>query len=78
MGRIVEIGILREAVEILDEPQPAPDARIGRIKHQNGENVAVSFNILQDLMEVARAARRNEYALGSGDRRGREKSFFPA
>ena len=41
MGRIVEIGSLREPVEVLDEPQPAPEERIGRIKHQNGENVAM-------------------------------------
>ncbi len=78
MGRIVEIGILREAVEILDEPQPDPDARIGRIKHRNGENAAISFDTLQDLMEVAREVRRNELAPGSEDRHGREKSSFPA
>ena len=39
MGRIVEIGCLREPVEVLDEPWPSPEERIGRIKHQNGENV---------------------------------------
>ena len=78
MGRIVEIGILREAVEILDEPWPDPDARIGRIKHRNGENVAISFDTLQDLMEVAREVRRNEQALGSEERHGRENFFFPA
>ena len=78
MGRIVEIGILREAVEILDEPWPAPEGRIGRIKHQNGENVAISFGTLQDLMEVAREARRNELAVGAAERRHREDSYFPA
>jgi len=78
VGRIVEIGILREAVEILDEPRPDPDARIGRIKHRNGENVAISFDTLQDLMEVAREVRRNGQALELVDRHGREKSFFPA
>ena len=31
MGRIVEIGSLREPVEILDEPCPAPEERIGRL-----------------------------------------------
>lgn len=58
MGRIVEIGSLREPVEVLDEPRPAPDERIGRIKHRNGENVAISFDTLQELMAVAREARR--------------------
>ena len=78
MGRIVEIGILREAVEVLDEPWPTPDERIGRIKHRNGENVAISFDTLRDLMEVAREARRREYAPEPEDRPGREKTFFPA
>ncbi|MDX2315036.1 MAG: hypothetical protein QNL90_13300 [Gammaproteobacteria bacterium] len=78
VGRIVEIGILREAVEILDEPSPAPEIRIGRIKHRNGENVAISFDTLQDLMEVARTVRRNEYASDSVDREHREESSFPA
>lgn len=58
MGRIVEIGSLREPVEVLDEPSPPPEERIGRIKHKNGENVAISFETLQQLMEVAREARR--------------------
>jgi len=78
VGRIVEIGILREAVEVLDEPWPTPDERIGRIKHRNGENVDISFDTLRDLMEVAREARRNEIAPESEDRPGHEKSFFPA
>ena len=78
MGRIVEIGILREAVEILDEPWPAPEVRIGRIKHRNGENVAISFDTLQDLMEVAREVRRNELTVGSADDRRREEVYFPA
>ena len=78
MGRIVEIGILREAVEVLDEPWPTPDERIGRIKHRNGENVAIGFDSLQDLMEVAREARRSERAPEAEDRPDREKSFFPA
>jgi len=78
LGRIVEIGILREAVEILDEPRLDPDARIGRIKHRNGENVAISFDTLQDLMQVAREVRQTEYARGPEDRHDREESFFPA
>lgn len=78
MGRIVEIGILREAVEILDEPWPAPEVRIGRIKHRNGENAAISFDTLQDLMEVAREVRRNELTVGSADDRRREEIYFPA
>ena len=78
MGRIVEIGILREAVEILDEPWPAPEGRIGRIKHRNGENVAISFDTLQDLMEVAREARRNELTVGAADCRHRGDSYFTA
>ena len=57
VGRIVEIGVLREPVEILDEPWPAPEERIGRIKHRNGENVDISFETLQELMAVAREAR---------------------
>ncbi len=78
MGRIVEIGILREAVEILDEPWPAPEVRIGRIKHRNGENVDISFDTLQDLMEVAREVRRNELTVGSADGRSRKEVYFPA
>jgi hypothetical protein len=78
VGRIVEIGILREPVEILDEPWPGPEERIGRIKHQNGENVAISFATLQELMAVAREARREARVAGSADRLRGEKSSFPA
>ncbi len=78
MGRIVEIGCLREPVEILDEPWPAPEERIGRIKHHNGENVAISFDTLQELMAVARQARRGASAMGPANRRRREEFFFPA
>ena len=78
MGRIVEIGILREAVEILNEPWPAPGEQIGRIKHQNGENVDISFDTLQDLMEVAREARRHERTVGRANRRHRRESSFRA
>lgn len=62
MGRIVEIGVLREPVEILDEPWPAPERRIGRIKHGNGENVDISFETLEELMAVARQVRREAHA----------------
>ncbi len=78
MGRIVEIGSLREPVEILDEPFPAPEEQIGRIKHQNGENVDISFDTLQELMAVAREARRGARAMGSACRRQRRESSFPA
>ena len=77
MGRIVEIGSLREPVEILDEPRPAPDERIGRIKHRNGENVAISFETLQELMEAARDARRNTHT-NPREGRLRGRTFFPA
>ncbi len=78
MGRIVEIGSLREPVEILDEPSPAPDEQIGRIKHRNGENVAISFDTLQELMAVAREARRGARAMGPAGHRHRQESSFPA
>ena len=58
MGIIVEIGSLREPVEILDEPSPAPALKIGRIKHANGENVAIDFETLNELINRARAARQ--------------------
>jgi hypothetical protein len=78
VGRIVEIGTLREAVEILDEPWPAPEEQIGRIKHRNGENVDISFDTLQDLMEVARETRRRERTTGRENRRHRQGSSFRA
>ena len=78
MGRIVEIGGLREPVEILDEPWPAPEERIGRIKHGNGENVDISFDTLQGLMAVARQARRGVHTVGPANRRHRQESSFPA
>ena len=56
--RFVEIGNLRECVEILDEPRPAPASRIGRIKHANGENVAIDFETLERLVIQARTARQ--------------------
>jgi len=74
MGRIVEIGSLREPVEVVDEPYPAPEERIGRIRHQNGENVDITFETLQELMAVAREARQDARALRSVRRR-RPQSF---
>ncbi len=58
MGRFVEIGELRELVEVLDEPRPAPDERIGRIKHRNGENVQIDFDTLERLVLAAQESRR--------------------
>lgn len=78
MGRIVEIGVLREPVEILDEPWPAPEERIGRIKHRNGENVDISFDTLQELMTVAREARRTACAARPANRRRADETSFPA
>lgn len=78
MGRIVEIGSLREPVEVLDEPRPAPEERIGRIKHRNGENVAISFDTLQQLVAVAREARRGDRTTGPADGRRRDECLFPA
>ena len=78
MGRIVEIGTLREAVEILDEPWPAPEEQIGRIKHQNGENVDISFDTLQELMNVAREVRRGAGSADLADCRCRDDISFPA
>ena len=78
MGRIVEIGVLREPVEILDEPWPAPERRIGRIKHGNGENVDISFETLQELMAVAREVRREGSAARARRRRRQDETSFPA
>lgn len=78
VGRIVEIGILREPVEILDEPWPPPEERIGRIKHRNGENVDISFDTLQALMTLARQARREARTAGAAKRRRGEESAFYA
>jgi hypothetical protein len=78
VGRIVEIGNLREPVEILDEPCPAPEEKIGRIKHRNGENVAINFDTLQELMTIAREARHGARIRGSAGRRRRQESSFPA
>lgn len=69
MRVIVEIGNLREPVEILDEPRPAPSLRIGRIKHANGENVDIDFETLDKLMHQARAARQEELGRAKSEER---------
>ena len=52
----VEIGSLRERVEIIEAPSGPPRRRIGRIRHANGENVAIDHETLERLMERARRA----------------------
>lgn len=54
--RVVEIGAMRERVEILEEPTPPPENRPGRIRHSNGESVIIDFATLQRLRERARDA----------------------
>lgn len=60
MSVIVEIGSLREAVEIIEKPLGKPSPRIGRIRHANGENVSIDHETLEQLMERARLAREPE------------------
>ena len=55
--RKIEIGTLREVVEILDEPEPGPFARPGLIKHENGENAQIDYETLQLLIKRARLSR---------------------
>ena len=62
MRRYVEIGRQRERVEVLEEPLPGPDGRVGRIKHSNGENVDIDFETLQALIERAREPRETLFA----------------
>ena len=57
MPSIVEIGSLREPVELVEVPRGPPHRRIGRIRHANGENVAIDHETLERLMARARAAR---------------------
>ena len=54
MSNITEIGSLKEKVTILDTPTPGPNGRIGRIRHANGENVAIDFETLQALEQRAK------------------------
>lgn len=60
MPPIVEIGSLRERVELLEAPSGPPNVRVGRIRHANGENAAVDHATLERLMARARAARDGE------------------
>ncbi|MDH3712619.1 MAG: hypothetical protein OET44_02090 [Gammaproteobacteria bacterium] len=51
--RCVQIGRLRETVEILDEPATQNDDAVVRIKHRNGENVKIDYATLRELMRSA-------------------------
>ena len=57
MPTIVEIGSLREPVELVEAPRPPPRERLGRIRHANGENAEIDHATLERLTERARAAR---------------------
>lgn len=60
---IVEIGSLREPVELVEAPLPPPRERLGRIRHANGENAAIDHATLERLRERARAAERRTVLL---------------
>ncbi len=51
--RCVQIGRMRETVEILDEPVTPRDDAVVRIKHRNGENVKIDYATLRSLMRSA-------------------------
>jgi len=53
MGYSVEIGRHRERVEVVVAPRPAPNARTGRIKHANGENADIDYEMLEWLVNRA-------------------------
>lgn len=53
MSTIVEIGSLRERVEIIEAPVAPPHERVGRIRHANGENVDIDYATLVNLMDRA-------------------------
>jgi len=72
MPNIVEIGSLRERVEIIDPPIGGARPRIGRIRHANGENAAVDH---QTLMRLVRLAER---AAGHGTQDDRDPGILPA
>jgi len=59
MNRVVEIGHALERVEIIDEPVSGPRGRIGRMRHANGENVAIEHATLERLIARAEGAREN-------------------
>ena len=56
MSRIIQIGSLRESVELLEPPLGPPSNRIGRIRHANGESASIDLRTLQLLLERARCA----------------------
>ena len=53
---IIEIGSLRERVELLEAPRGGPRPRTGRIRHANGENSEIDVVTLGRLVARARAA----------------------
>ena len=55
-ARIVEIGSLREPVELVEAPRGGRRPRLGRIRHANGENSEIDLATLERLMARARAA----------------------
>jgi len=70
MSTTVEIGSLRERVEILDPPVGGPRPRIGRIRHANGENAAVDHETLLRLVQRAERAAEGAAVQGTGGKRG--------
>ena len=67
MVREVEIGALRERVQIIEEPGSGPRGRIGRIRHANGENAAIDERTLHRLMERARESRERRVGHGRAE-----------
>ena len=57
-GTLIEIGSLRELVELVETPLPPPRERLGRIRHANGENAEIDHATLERLRERARTAAR--------------------
>jgi len=57
MATVIEIGSLRERVELLEAPRTGRHPRVGRIRHANGESVAIDSATLAKLEERARLAR---------------------
>ena len=53
---IIEIGSLREPVELVEVPRGGRRPRVGRIRHANGENSAIDLATLERLVARARAA----------------------
>ena len=59
---IIEIGSLRERVELVEAPRGGRRPRDGRIRHANGENSAIDLVTLERLVARARAAGARELA----------------